>query len=46
LIIKIVGLLFGIAGMIVAVPGYTVLKVILREFFPENKIVKALTTRM
>ena len=46
LIIIIAGLLFGIVGMIVAVPGYTVLKVILREFFPENRIVKALTTQM
>lgn len=46
LIIIIAGLLFGVVGMIVAVPGYTVLKVILREFFPENRVVKALTTPM
>ncbi|QLG46493.1 AI-2E family transporter [Costertonia aggregata] len=46
LIIIMAGLLFGVVGMIVAVPGYTVLKVILREFIPENRIVKALTTRL
>jgi len=46
LIIIIAGLLFGVVGMIVAVPGYTVLKVILREFLPENRIVKALTTKL
>ena len=43
LIIIIGGLLFGIVGMIVAVPLYTALKVILKEFLAENKIVKSLT---
>lgn len=43
LIIIIGGLLFGITGMITAVPIYTVLKVILKEFLSENKIVKSLT---
>lgn len=43
IIIIIGGLLFGVAGMIIAVPGYTVIKVILKEFFAENKIVKSLT---
>ena len=43
LIIIIGGLLFGVAGMIIAVPGYTALKVILKEFFAENRIVKSLT---
>lgn len=46
LIIIIAGLLFGVVGMIVAVPGYTVLKVISREFLPNNRIVKALTTQL
>ncbi len=46
LVILISGLLFGILGMIVAVPAYTVLRVILKEFFSENKLVKALTRRM
>ncbi|MGI9547881.1 MAG: AI-2E family transporter [Flavobacteriaceae bacterium] len=43
LIIIIGGLLFGVTGMIIAVPGYTALRVILKEFFAENKIVKSLT---
>jgi predicted PurR-regulated permease PerM len=43
LIIVIGGLLFGVLGMITAVPCYTALKVILKEFLSENKIVKSLT---
>lgn len=43
LIIIIGGLLMGPLGMIIAVPTYTVLKVILKEFLSENKIVKSLT---
>ncbi len=43
LVIIIAGLLFGVIGMIVAIPTYTALKVMLKEFFSENKIVKQLT---
>lgn len=43
LVIIIGGLLFGVTGMIIAVPGYTAIKVILKEFLSENKIVKSLT---
>lgn len=43
LIIIICGILFGVIGMMVAVPCYTALKVILKEFLSENKIVKSLT---
>lgn len=43
LIIIIGGLLFGVIGMIIAVPTYTALKVILKEFLADNKIVKSLT---
>jgi len=43
LVIIIAGLLFGIVGMIVAVPGYTAIKVILKEFLSDNKIVKSIT---
>ncbi|MCF6223135.1 MAG: AI-2E family transporter [Flavobacteriaceae bacterium] len=43
LIIIIGGLLFGILGMILAVPTYTVIKVILKEFLSENEIVKSIT---
>lgn len=46
LIIIIGGLLFGVTGMIVAVPGYTAIKVILKEFLAENKIVKSLTKNL
>lgn len=46
LIIIIAGLLFGIAGMILAIPGYTVLKVILKEFLPENRLVRAWTKNL
>jgi predicted PurR-regulated permease PerM len=40
LVTLISGFLFGITGMIVAIPFYTMLKVIAKEFFPENKIVQ------
>lgn len=43
LVILIAGYLFGIIGMIIAVPLYTVLKVIAKEFFPNNTFVKLLT---
>lgn len=43
LVIIIGGLLFGVIGMITAVPCYTALKVILKEFLADNKIVKSLT---
>ena len=46
LVIIIGGLLFGITGMIVAVPGYTAIKVILKEFLSDNKIVKSLTKNL
>ncbi len=43
LAIVIFGLLFGMLGMVVAVPTYTAIKVILKEFLSDNKIVKSLT---
>jgi len=46
LVIIIGGLLFGVTGMIIAVPGYTAIKVILKEFLAENKIVKSLTKNL
>lgn len=46
LIIIVGGLIFGVVGMIVAVPTYTAIKVILKEFLAENKIVKQLTKNM
>lgn len=43
IVIIIGGLTFGIAGMILAVPVYTTIKVISKEFLSEYKIVKHLT---
>lgn len=43
LIIIIAGILFGIVGMIIAVPTYTAIKVMLKEFLSEYKVVKKLT---
>ena len=43
IIILTVGMLFGILGLIAAVPVYTTLKVVLKEFFAEHRIVKSLT---
>ncbi|MBV7268236.1 AI-2E family transporter [Winogradskyella luteola] len=43
LVIIIAGILFGIVGMIVAVPAYTAIKVILKEFLSEYKVVGKLT---
>ncbi|HSI69722.1 MAG TPA: AI-2E family transporter [Gillisia sp.] len=43
LIILIAGLMFGIVGMVVAIPFYTALKVIAKESLSEYKIVKRLT---
>ncbi|MEM9143926.1 MAG: AI-2E family transporter [Bacteroidota bacterium] len=46
LVIIIGGLLFGVMGMVVAVPGYTSIKVILKEFLADNKLVKSLTRNL
>lgn len=43
LVILITGILFGVIGLIIAVPAYTAIKVILKAFLSENKIVKKLT---
>ena len=43
LIIIIAGILFGVVGLIVAIPAYTAIKVILKEFLSDNKVVKKLT---
>jgi predicted PurR-regulated permease PerM len=46
LIIIIGGILFGVTGMILAIPTYTALKVILKAFLAKNKIVKSLTKEL
>lgn len=43
LVTLISGITFGIFGMVVAIPIYTSLKVIAKEFFPNNKIIAVLT---
>ena len=43
LVILIAGILFGVVGLIVAIPAYTAIKVVLKEFLSENQIVKKLT---
>ena len=43
LVILITGILFGVIGLILAIPTYTAIKVILKEFLSENRIVKKLT---
>ncbi len=46
LVILIGGILFGVIGVAVAVPGYTVLRVVLKEFFSEYKIVQSITKNL
>ncbi|PJJ08231.1 putative PurR-regulated permease PerM [Flavobacterium sp. 1] len=43
LVILIAGFSFGILGMIIAVPLYTILKVICKEFFPDNEFIQNIT---
>lgn len=43
LVILIAGILFGILGMVVAIPTYTAIKVVLKEFLSEYKVVQKLT---
>lgn len=43
IIILAAGTLFGAAGLMVAIPVYTAIKVILKTFLSENKVVQALT---
>lgn len=46
LTIIIGGKIAGIVGMILAIPTYTIIKVILRQFLQQMKLVKYLTSRM
>lgn len=46
LVTLISGTLFGMVGMVVAIPAYTVLKVVLKEFFSNNKVVGLLTKNL
>jgi predicted PurR-regulated permease PerM len=46
LVILAAGFLSGIIGMIIAVPFYTIIKVIAKEFFPDNKFVKVVANKL
>jgi predicted PurR-regulated permease PerM len=46
LIILAAGSMAGVLGMMLAIPGYTILRVIAREFFVNLKIVKKLTENL
>ncbi len=45
-VILMAGSLAGIVGMITAIPVYTMIRIILGEFFSEFKLVRALTQKM
>lgn len=46
LVILTAGSLAGIAGMILAIPSYTILRVIAKEFFNKFRVVKKLTEKI
>ncbi len=46
LVIVLSGSLFGLVGMILAVPVYTVLRIIAKQFFNHFKIIRSLTQNM
>jgi predicted PurR-regulated permease PerM len=46
LVILCSGSLFGITGMILAIPSYTILRVIAKEFFNNLKLVKKITEKI
>ena len=46
LVILTGGILFGITGLILAIPLYTVIKVFLKVFFSNNKLIKKLTKNL
>ncbi|MBN8567915.1 MAG: AI-2E family transporter, partial [Flavobacteriales bacterium] len=46
LVILIAGMISGIVGMIIAVPFYTMVKVVAKAFFPENKLVQVFTRKI
>ncbi len=45
-VILMAGLMFGILGMILAIPTYTVIKVFAKEFIPNNNLVRELTKKI
>lgn len=45
-VILIAGTIWGIGGMILAIPSYTVLRIVGKEFFKDTKVVRELTRRI
>lgn len=43
IVILVAGSLYGVLGMMLAIPGYTVIRVIAKEFFNQYKFVRTLT---
>jgi len=46
LVIIVAGHMYGVLGMMLAIPGYTVLRVILKEFLYQYKFIQQLTQNM
>lgn len=46
IVMLMAGILFGTLGVIFAIPGYTVIRVILKNFFSEVKFVRSLTKNL
>lgn len=46
LVISVGGMLGGVAAMILAIPGYTVLRILAKEFLSEFKVVQDLTSKI
>jgi len=46
LVILIAGTVGGIIGMVIAIPAYTILRVVAKEFFNNSRLVKKLTSKM
>lgn len=46
LVILIAGMISGIVGMIIAVPFYTMVKVVAKAFLPDNKLVQVFTRKI
>jgi predicted PurR-regulated permease PerM len=46
LVVLVAGMLFGITGMIIAVPAFTILKVIAKEFYPKTTWIQLLTKNL
>lgn len=43
ILVLVAGTLFGVVGMILAIPVYTILRVVAKEFLSEFKVIKSLT---